>query len=372
MDVTRQMERGGGGPGGRPLVVSGDGEVLDELLRLAATTGVDVHVVGPRDVAEVRRVWVTAALVLVGDECTEALAALQLPRRDAVLVVGQADDPEVFRRALEAGAERVVDLPAGRDLLADLLGSCAEGSPGAAVVCVIGGCGGAGASVFAAALAAEAVADGVRCLLVDADPWGGGLDLAVGGEHAQGLRWGDLAAASGRVSAPSLRDLLPSLGGLSLLTWERGAEQAVPAASMRAVVAAGGRGHGMVVVDLPRPPDAAAGEALVRSDQTVVVVPAEVRAVSAATRVVTEVTRSTSAVGLVVRGPGPAGLDARTVGDSLGLPVLAAMRPDRRLAESLDQGLGPLGRRRGPLRRACRRVLAEVGLGSAARTVDAS
>ena len=346
--------------GGRPLLVSGEPGLLDEVLRLAAANGVEPDVVGPGAVGDVRRSWGTRPLVLVGDDCASALATLQLPRREGVLLLGAGGDPQTWRRAVRAGAEQVLELPADRDLLADLLAACTDGPAGAPVVCVVGGCGGAGASVLAAALATTASAGGARSLLVDADAWGGGLDLAVGGEQVEGLRWSDLAATSGRVSAPSLRDLLPSVRQLSVLSWDRGAATPVPAASMRAVVAAGQRGYQLVVVDVPRRLDAAAEEALVRADRTVVVVPAEVRAVAAATTVVAAVTRLSGAVGAVVRGPGPSGLDGAAVADSLGLPLLAAMRPERRLAESLDQGLGPLRRRRGPLGRACAQLLAPV------------
>ena len=216
------------------------------------------------------------------------------------------------------GPSRCCELPADRDLLADLLAACTDGPAGAPVVCVVGGCGGAGASVFAAALATAAAADGVRSLLVDADAWGGGLDLAVGGERVEGLRWADLAATSGRVSAPSLRDLLPSVRRLSVLSWDRGAATPVPAASMRAVVAAGQRGYQLVVVDVPRRLDAAAEEALVRADRTVVVVPAEVRAVAAATTVVAAVTRVTVPSARWCGGRVRPVSDGAAVADSLG------------------------------------------------------
>ena len=49
-----------------------------------------------------------------------------------------------------------------------------------AVIAVIGGRGGAGASVFATALAHSAT----EALLVDLDPWGGGIDLLLGAETA--------------------------------------------------------------------------------------------------------------------------------------------------------------------------------------------
>ena len=134
--------------GGRPLLVSGEPGLLDEVLRLAAANGVEPDVVGPGAVADVRRSWGTRPLVLVGDDCASALATLQLPRREGVLLLGAGGDPQTWRRAVRAGAEQVLELPADRDLLADLLAACTDGPAGAPVVCVVGGCGGAGASVL--------------------------------------------------------------------------------------------------------------------------------------------------------------------------------------------------------------------------------
>ena len=62
--------------------------------------------------------------------------------------------------------------------LSDAAESPREDGRRGAVVAVIGGSRGAGASVFATALA-QAAAD---ALLIDADPWGGGIDLVFGSE----------------------------------------------------------------------------------------------------------------------------------------------------------------------------------------------
>ena len=157
-----------------------------------------------------------------------------------------------------------------------------------------------------------------------------------------------------------MRDLLPSVRRLSVLSWERGAAVPVPAASMRAVLTAGQRGHDLVVVDLPRRFDAAAESALNQAALTAVVVPTEVRGVAAARPVVLALARLTSSLGLVVRRTDGSTLDPALVADSLGLPVLATMRAERHLAESVEQGLGPLRHRRGQLGRACSQVLEVV------------
>jgi hypothetical protein len=61
--------------------------------------------------------------------------------------------------------------------------------------------------------------------------------------------------------------------------------------------------------------------------------------------------------GLVVRGRG---LDPEEIAQVTGLPLLAEMADQRRMAESVDLGLGPVRSRRGPLARAADRVLAQV------------
>ena len=97
-----------------------------------------------------------------------------------------------------------------RDLVAELSDaaeSSREDGRRGAVVAVIGGRGGAGASVFATALA-HAAAD---ALLVDVDPWGGGIDLVLGSEAQSGLRWPDLALQGGRLNYAALREALATI-----------------------------------------------------------------------------------------------------------------------------------------------------------------
>jgi hypothetical protein len=112
-----------------------------------------------------------------------------------------------------------------------------------------------------------------------------------------------------------------------------------------------------VVVDLPRRLDPAGEEALLKADTTFLVVPAEVRAVAAAGRVAAQLASVTSRVEVVVRGPGPSGLDGPLVSDTLDLPLAAEMRAERGLGAALDMGEGLWRRRRGALARGCRALL---------------
>ena len=60
--------------------------------------------------------------------------------------------------------------------------------------------------------------------------------------------------------------------------------------------------------------------------------------------------------GLLVRGPSPGGLSAVDVGKIVGVPVLAAMRPEPMLAERLERA-GLRLRPRSPLTVAARQIL---------------
>lgn len=174
-------------------------------------------------------------------------------------------------------------------------------------------------------------------MLIDGDPLGGGLDVLLGGEQAEGRRWPDFAASRGRVAGGALEESLPHLHALRVLSWDRGDSVAIPAEAMRAVLAAARRRGGVVVVDLPRRVDDAVAEALAQLDLGLLVVPAELRAVAAANRVASSVGMVLRDLRAVVRGPYAAGLDEQWVAAALGLPwpvnsrwSTACWRPRRR------------------------------------------
>lgn len=352
---------GGRQVGGRPLIVTADEGLLDDLLRLAtvSSSGPDVA----SDAGAAIRRWLAAPLVLVGADLADQVAAAFPVRRPGVLLVGRdLDDATVWRRAVAIGAEHVVLLPDGEPWLVDRLADAAEGTGEARTVAVVGGRGGAGATVLATALAVASVRRGSRTMLIDGDPLGGGIDLVVGGEDLAGLRWPDLAATRGRVGADALRSALPQVDDLRVLSWDRSDSLTIPGATMREVLAAGRRGSDLVVVDLPRRVDAAVEETLTRATMTLLVVPAEIRATAAAARVAAALTLACPDVRLVVRGPAPSGLDGTVIAASLGLPLAGELAAEPRLAESLERGEPPGRRARGPLARFCDHFLDDLGL----------
>lgn len=336
------------------LAVLADPELRRELDRVAAAVGVRVvHAGGTPS----RKTWSAAAAVVLDEAAAERCGRSALPRRAHVTVLTAADPATAtWAAAVAVGAEHVLRLPERERDMVRALAEAAEssrddGTRGAAVA-VIGGCGGAGASTLAVGLA-HAAAD---ALLVDLDPWGGGIDLRLGAETAPGLRWPDLALQDGRLTWSAVREALPRHRGVSVLSGARhGFELA--AGPVHAIVDAGRRGAVTVICDLPRRLTDAAQAALDAADLVVVVSRCDVPASAATGALAPVLTAVNPNVGLVVRGPSPGGLRAAEIADITGLPLLAWMRAQPQVAEQLERGGLRLGRR-SALAAAARQVLA--------------
>ncbi|MFD4256417.1 septum site-determining protein Ssd [Streptomyces sp. NPDC058534] len=383
-NITHDPPPTEGGRRSGPLIVTEDTELLDDLLRLCAAAGAtpEVHhslpavsgASGQSGVSAGRTGggasgqlggWEAAPLVIVGDDAARRVRGA-VRRRGVVLVGRDQDDSGVWQRAVEIGADHVLVLPDGEQWLVDRIADVTEGvGRPALTVGVIGGRGGAGASTLACALAVTSAREGQRSLLVDADPLGGGLDVLLGGETADGLRWPAFAASRGRVGGGALEESLPELHSLRVLSWDRGDCVAVPAPAVRAVLAAARRRGGTVVVDLPRRIDDGVAEVLAQLDVGLLVVPAELRAVAAAGRVATAVGMVLRDLRVAVRGPYASGLDDREVARLLGLPLAGEVPVESGLLRATESRRPPGTSVRGPLARFCRefwdRTLVETG-----------
>jgi secretion/DNA translocation related CpaE-like protein len=342
----------------RPLLVTADPGLLDDLLRLCAAADVEPQVA--HDEVAARREWASAPLVVLGEDLAARLVRTHISRRDGVVLVGRdPNDSDVWDLGVALGADGVVFLPDAQAWLVGRLADLADG-PGAdgVVVAVVGGRGGAGASTFAAGLSVVAAASGVPTMLIDADPLGGGIDMLLGRENEAGLRWPDLVSAAGRLSAESLRLALPCAGRLTMLSCGRGESLQLPVEAACAVLDAARRAHELVVVDLPRWVDPVAENVLSAASLTLLVVPAEVRATASAGRVAVGVGLLAGDLRVVVRGPSPGEVTGELVADALGLPFAGWMPAEPDLAWELEHGRPPASNPKGPLATMARTVLA--------------
>ena len=342
--------------GQRPLLVSNDPELIDDVLRLAAANAVEIHLA--TDVESARGRWQVAPLVLVGADVCRALAGAHLMRRRDVVLVAHELAADAWQSAVALGAEHVVSLPEAERWLIDRLADSHEGpARDGRVVAVLGSGAGAGASTFAVTLALAGTSRSLRVLLVDADALGGGLDILLGIEDVPGIRWPDLADTRGRLGAQSLEQALPSYRGLSVLSWGRSGPISVSPESTAAVLDAAVRGFDLVIIDVPRHLDAGAELVVSRAEVAVVVTSNRVRAAAAAARLVEHLRARVGAVRLVLRMD-PRGLRDEAVEAALAVPVIARLPVVPTLPARADDGEPPsLNDAYG---RACVAVLKEV------------
>ena len=159
------------------LTVVTDSDLCAHAARVIAAAGLRMSRVD----VPTRRGWLAAAAVILDEAGATLCASSGLPRRDGVLLVagGVAATP-LWTAAVAAGAQGVCVLPVEESELLRHLAEAVESAsdsvrPGR-VIGVTPGRGGAGASIFSAALAHCAG----EALLIDVDPFAGGIDLLLG------------------------------------------------------------------------------------------------------------------------------------------------------------------------------------------------
>lgn len=329
------------------LLICADSELVDRVLALTSASQLSVEIAEGND--QVAQGWMRAALVVVAVDQLPVVMAMHLPRRSGVVVFGHAQAAH-WRAAFDLGADAVVSPTDDPGWLAERVRGAGADLPSGRVVGVTGARGGAGGSVFAAALAVAAVRARITPYLLDLDPLGCGLAVTLGADDYQGLSWDQVSAGQGRIPVLSLQTAVAVVDGVGLLGWHPGASRDLGPGVVGAVVDTARLCTALTVVDLGRVTTQPQHEALARCDRVFMVVPADVRSVRAGQQMVARQTLSMCEV--VVRGPNPGGLVAEDVGQALGLPVLAAMGADRDLDKRLERGEPPGWRARSPLGRA--------------------
>ncbi|MFD9957933.1 septum site-determining protein Ssd [Amycolatopsis sp. NPDC058986] len=342
----------------RPLVVATDETVLEEILRVAAVAGCEPECAP--DLAAARARWARAPLVVLDQAAVRA--GPDLPRRGGVVLICKgAPEGDAWRHAYNSGADRIIALPDEESALAEAFADVLDGPAERAgrLIGVIGGSGGAGASVLAGAIALAADEDPGGALLIDCDPLGGGVDLLLGLEKTEGRRWPEVQL-TGRVSLPALLGDLPQHrhdgGGLPVLSCGRDGP-GPSAEALAAVLAAGRRAGRTVVCDLPRGFGEEEAVVVADADLVVLAVPVEARACMAAKQVMRRLTAYTDRIGIVACGRSPVGFTPQETAALLGPPLLAFMPPERGLAVAVENGEFRL-KNRGPLAKTAEAVLA--------------
>src|SRR6478736_9371796 len=320
------------GDSAETLLVTGVDVLRGEVERIVAAAGGQLRTV--QDVAEAAPFWDAAAAVLVGSD----IRGLPPRQRTPAVMLGLEGDGEgLWHLAAAIGAERVAVLPDAAAWLAEYLSRSRAPEAGGLVLGLTGGCGGAGATTAAIWIAQAAAGTGIRVLLIDGDPWGGGLELALAAEDAHGLRWPDLAGASGSIDPAQLADALPTAGGFSFLSWPgtRDGAAGVDAAMVAGVLDAARRGSELVVLDIGRGREALRSFAW-ECDRIVVVAPARLRAAVATAKLLQELPPVETV--LVVRESPGGALDAPLIAESVGLPLHGIMPEIKGLAAATELG----------------------------------
>lgn len=325
---------GGWLPEAGPVVccITGDAALQDECARAAAVAGVVFE--GVHGVGDDPGLWTRADLVLLGADIGE------LPpqwRSSTVLVGSPAQRHLLWERAAALGIEHVAELPDAAGWLVEFIGRRRAERPSGLVVGVVGGRGGAGASTLAVLLAGAAAHDGARAVLVDGDRLAGGLEASVSEQPLEGLRWPDLASASGAINPEQLAASLPRAGGAAILSWPAGPGRAtrVPGAAVSGVIEAARAAFDLVVVDVGRGREGLEDFGWA-SDRILVVVPGTLGGALSAAQLVHEL--PPVPLGAVVRGRTAEGIDAEHLAGLIGCPFVAHVPDLRRAAPAAEAG----------------------------------
>ena len=299
-------------------------------------------------------------MLLVGVDQAPELAELRLPRRAEVYLLAETGSaPEAYRWSITLGAAVVV-VPGSVRWLSGAIAELSRRPSGSGqTVCVTGGSGGVGTSTLAAGLAFRAARSGRRSVLVDLDPTGGGLDLLVGAERLDGWRWPRLASARGHLG--DLRDQLPSVDGVDLLSMGRGVEATTPSPeAVRAVLGALTASHELTVADVPRHVGVDWLEPLASASAWLLVVRDDLRGVTAGRERLRMLQAAGIDPGVVVRTGRSRRIDPHSVADGVGARLLAVLAAEPGLLLAAERGDPPGRSGRSPLGQVARRLLEQV------------
>lgn len=334
-----------------PILISADNRTQQIVAASSASVGVDV--VTTLDAQTAREHWATARVVLIDVGSAHLVARAGLPSRAGLYLCG-TDSDDLLSWSVPLNASVILLPDQSAFLSAVLAAPHAQVGSRPAVVEVLSGSGGVGASTFAAGLAVRIARSGRQVALLECDPFGGGIDFLCGIDDVAGWRWNDLRCASGHV--PDLGQRLPSVEGVTVVSqsWaDEAPGEPVPPSAMSSVMSSLGYSHDVIVSDSGHQP------MNINPTRTVMLVAATVKSVMAARAKIMHFGISEPI--LVVRTL-KSGLDPGRIAESLSLPVAATVPTDRGIYRDYAVGKPP-GLSKGPLTRACDAVVEVVGRG---------
>lgn len=213
----------------------------------------------------------------------------------------------------------------------------AASAPPHLTIAVIATGGGAGASTLAAAIARVAAQEYAGAVtLIDAVAYSGGIDLLLGVEKHDGLRWPDLNLGEGHIAASDLRSCLPTTDdGIAVLTERRASEGTTSFRDhevIETVLSALQGEPGLSVVDahpshIPRAIDAA-----------VLVCPAELRCAARAEHLSAQLSAEQIPSCLVVRHRQWSSLSVEDIENLVRSDVIAEIGTIRGLTKTTESG----------------------------------
>ena len=171
------------------------------------------------------------------------------------------------------------------------------------------------------------------------------------------MRWPDLAGTRGRIDGPELLRRLPSVDGVSVLSFDRARDVLLAADIVRAVLTGLSGAADVVVVDLPRPDHAIFAVLTPSVDAIVLLARSGMRDLAGACAIVEHLIQACPDVWLCLRISGMGPHFADTVAGALDLPLLAVVRGEPSLATDMLHGVPPGSSAKGALAAAADTVL---------------
>lgn len=328
------------------------GEVLDLLGRQA-----NVEVVGTAaDLDGLRSIRADGGIDVVV-ACPEVLSGGGRRRPDrwdgdqegTLLLVSPGLTVDVLRVAIRVGASGAYAWPQERDEICLAVASekrrqGVAGSPTAVVAAVLGARGGVGATFLATHLAAVMADRGLRTVLVDMDAGASDVTPALGITPSQELRTvSDLVPVAPEISADHLRQVLyrhPRGFDALLGPSEPPRDEPIPAGVFPAVVATAATVSDVVLTLLPKGLDSVARTGTEMADHLLLLTTLNLLSLYGARRAI-------QGLGLegrqekcrvVINRAGRSDVSVADVERVLGLPVVASLPTDGRVARAQDRG----------------------------------